>query len=126
MNTDRIRRFAGFAGIVALTGVLAACASQQQSAPPPPMQQEAPPPPAPPPPEAMPAPPPGPPRAAAMGLVVAARVHLHAGPSLRTRVVATLRPGTPVQPTGQRRGIWREIETPAGTGWVEARFVRPA
>jgi hypothetical protein len=44
---------------------------------------------------------------------------VHAQPSPAAKVVYTLQPGASVYPTGQRNGIWMEIDDENGNrGWM--------
>lgn len=50
-----------------------------------------------------------------------AAVQLRASPSLNARVVYTLQPGAAVYPTGQRNGIWMEVDDENGNrGWMSS------
>jgi hypothetical protein len=123
MESRLSRRSFGIAALAALTG-LAACARPAPPPPPPPPPAPAAPPMPPPPPpaaEAPPAPPPPPPEA---GLTTTRRADLRARPG--GRVVAVLRPGTPVEQIGRGRGPWAHVHTPRGNGWVLRRDLRPA
>jgi curli biogenesis system outer membrane secretion channel CsgG len=52
-----------------------------------------------------------------------APVQLHAAPSLSAKVVYTLQPGASVYPTGQRNGIWMEVDDENGNrGWMSSAF----
>ena len=50
-----------------------------------------------------------------------AMVKVHAGPSPATKIVYTLQPGAAVYPTGQRNGIWMEVDDENGNrGWMSS------
>ena len=55
------------------------------------------------------------------------RLNLRATPSTTAAIVAKLEPGLAVTVTGRdETGIWVEVETAAGAGWVVAEFLRAA
>jgi uncharacterized protein YgiM (DUF1202 family) len=117
MHRARVRHAFSVVSVIALLGLVAACA---QPAPPPP------PPPPPPAPMAAPPPPPPPPAAEAAAYTVTAHIWLHAGPSVRTRRIAALKPGEPVHGTGKATRYWRQVTTPGGaTGWALSRYLKP-
>jgi hypothetical protein len=102
-----------FAGLVALTGLVAACANQPQSTSnagyPPAYGSTGP---------AATAPMPG-------NFTTMADLHLRAAPGAHAPIVATLPAGTQVRTSGQEAGNWISVETPNGTGWVYRRFLAP-
>ena len=52
-----------------------------------------------------------------------AAVQLRAGPSTAARITYTLHPGAAVYPTGQRNGIWMEVDDENGNrGWMSSAF----
>jgi SH3 domain-containing protein len=113
MRAGWIRRASSFAGVAALTGFLAACAPWPPAElPPPPV--------VPPPPPAPPLPP-----TAVANYVVTVPLHLREWPGVSAQILGTLPPGAPVRTTGSVRGIWWEVQTPEGTGWVSSRYLRP-
>jgi uncharacterized protein YgiM (DUF1202 family) len=51
------------------------------------------------------------------------QVQLRGGPSLAARIVYTLHTGASVYPTGQRNGIWMEVDDENGNrGWMSSAF----
>lgn len=51
------------------------------------------------------------------------QVQLRGGPSLTARIVYTLHAGASVYPTGQRNGIWMEVDDENGNrGWMSSAF----
>src|SRR5690348_15836022 len=109
MHRPKARHSYSLAGVLALAGLLAACAHREEAPPPAP-------PPAPPAAEA-PAPPPPPPPPAAEapgGWSVTAAVAMHAAPSTRSKIVGRLNPGDQVQATGKKTRVWTQVSSPAG------------
>jgi len=104
------RRSRGLLVSVALLGLLAACMQPQPA-------------PAPAPPPAAAAPPPA--AAAPAGPTVTAmtNVHVRSGPSMKAKVIGTLKKGTSVQSDGQRQGKWVHVMSGGQSGWVAARYV---
>lgn len=50
-----------------------------------------------------------------------AAVTVRAQPSTAAKIVYTLRPGSSVYPTGQRNGIWMEVDDENGNrGWMSS------
>jgi len=53
-------------------------------------------------------------------------VQLRAGPSTRERIVYTLHTGALVYPTGQRNGVWMEVDDENGNrGWMSSAYATP-
>ena len=119
MDRTRIRQAFTLVSVIALVGLLSACAHNEEAPPPPPA----------PPPAAAPPPPPPPPPAAeapAPGWTVTARINLHAGPSVRSKVLAKLAAGDQVQATGKKTRVMTQVSTPGGEGWVLTRYLKPS
>jgi uncharacterized protein YgiM (DUF1202 family) len=48
-------------------------------------------------------------------------MNVYSGPSATSRVVFNLQPGAQIYPTGQRNGVWMEIDDANGNrGWVNS------
>jgi uncharacterized protein YgiM (DUF1202 family) len=119
MHRVWVRRAFSMTSVVALVGMLAACAHQAEAPPPPP-----PPPPAP---EAPPPPPPPPPPPAMAGWVATAGLSLHSGASIHSRVIGHVAKGETVQATGKKFHGFVQVTTPGGrTGWVVGRYLKPS
>ena len=53
-----------------------------------------------------------------------ASVRLRSGPSTSARIVYTLQPGASVYPTGQRNGVWMEVDDENGNrGWMSSTLI---
>jgi curli biogenesis system outer membrane secretion channel CsgG len=53
-------------------------------------------------------------------------VQLRAGPSVQARIVYTLHSGALVYPTGQRNGVWMEVDDENGNrGWMSSAYATP-
>ena len=53
-----------------------------------------------------------------------ASVRLRSGPSTTARIVYTLQPGASVYPTGQRNGVWMEVDDENGNrGWMSSTLI---
>lgn len=58
-------------------------------------------------------------------VILADFLHLRAGPGVTAPVIGYLHKGQHVTPTPftQAAGLWVEVITPAGTGWVNSNFI---
>lgn len=110
MRAGWTRRASSLAGIAGLIGFLAACAPAEL--PPPPI--------VPPPPPALPLP-----TTAIQDYTATVPLHLREMPGVGAHIIGSLPPGAPVRTTGSFRGVWWEVQTPEGTGWVSSRYLRP-
>ena len=53
-------------------------------------------------------------------------VQLRSGPSVQARIVYTLHSGALVYPTGQRNGVWMEVDDENGNrGWMSSAYATP-
>jgi uncharacterized protein YgiM (DUF1202 family) len=112
MQASGARRAFGGVAAIALAGLVAACASQPQP-------QSYQPPPAPTPAYGSTAP--------IAVYSVTTPLHVRAAPTVNAPIIGTLQPGTRVQPLGPpQEGVWVEVRTPAGTGWVNGRYLSPS
>jgi hypothetical protein len=53
-------------------------------------------------------------------------VFMHAGPSGQTPVIRTLQPGESLRILASAPGGWKQVETPAGSGWAFGSYLAPA
>jgi len=58
------------------------------------------------------------------GFRTSARVNFRGAPSTKAPILRSLPKGTPVVPTGQKRGKWWEVDVNGQTGWVHSHFIR--
>lgn len=112
MEGGSARRALGGVAAIALAGLVAACASQPQ-------RQSYQPPPAPLPGYGSTAP--------TAGYAVTTPLHLRSAPTIGAAIIGTLPPGTRVEALGPpQEGMWVQVRTPAGTGWVNSRYLAPS
>ncbi len=52
-------------------------------------------------------------------------LNLHAGPSVDAPVIGVLEPGMPVTEGITTFGGWTNVNSPAGEGWADNRFLAP-
>ncbi|HEX5263609.1 MAG TPA: SH3 domain-containing protein [Phenylobacterium sp.] len=60
------------------------------------------------------------------GQAITRDVQLRSGPSTQARIVYTLHTGALVYPTGQRNGVWMEVDDENGNrGWMSSAYATP-
>ncbi len=57
------------------------------------------------------------------GFHTSARVNFRGAPSTKAPILRSLPKGTPVVPTGQKRGKWWEVDVGGQTGWLHSNFI---
>lgn len=62
-------------------------------------------------------------RAATSSWRTVTALNLRAGPNTGAPVIATLKKGTRVTPTGQERGAWWQVEAGGDQGWVSSDYI---
>ncbi|WJW76120.1 SH3 domain-containing protein [Thiohalobacter sp. IOR34] len=59
----------------------------------------------------------------AAGYMTSTGVNFRSGPTTSAPILAKLPKGTPVRPTGTKRGDWWEVEARGLTGWLHSNFI---